>query len=192
VDVLRILVTDNGANLDQPELVIGAWSFAYAAAKAGSTECLQYLADKGCPLNRVTADGDNPAFAAASMGHISALVLLHERGCDLDLRLNVSGWTAMHVAAHSGNDADDDYARAGSIACLTYLLEKVGGIDTGDATGVTPIMIACHIGHLEAVRLLVSYAACLVSPRRRCAPSTTHVAHPAHVLRLETAPTSPS
>ena len=99
--------------------------FCEKMALNGNLVLLQYLHDKGCPLDKVTCSA-----AAVSGGHLECLKYLHEIGCPWD------EWTCTEAA------------RGGHLECLKYLHEEGCPWDEWTCTE------AAGGGHLECLKYL--------------------------------------
>jgi ankyrin repeat protein len=95
-------------------------------------------------LEATSGNGDTALMMASYKHNLPAVVALLKKGA----QVNRPGWSALHYAAASGDDA---------IARL--LLKQGAAIDARSPTGVTPLMIAAREGHQGAARILMAAGA---------------------------------
>jgi uncharacterized protein len=117
-----------------------------AAAERGDVTTLRQLLDGGAAVNQRDARGRNAVLAATQGGHEAAARLLIERGADVNAQDELSdsafllagarGHTGI-VRAALGAKPQPDFKR----------LNRYGG---------TALIPACHYGHVETVRLLLT------------------------------------
>ena len=97
---------------------------------------------------------ETPLHIACDSGHTDMLDLLLTYKPNL-VATSSTGWTPLHVAANKGY-----------LIGIHKLIERAnvsdtqGVVDAKDGNGMTPLMVACVAGQLEAVQLLIgSYSA---------------------------------
>ncbi len=118
------------------------WTGAHHAARAGSSACLQALAELGADLDARDTSGIRPAHLAARAGSIRCLRTLGNLGADL-ISPNSLGSTPLHESARVGDDA-----------CVDFLLQAGASPDGRDITGRTARQIAHAFDHDRAENLL--------------------------------------
>jgi len=128
---------------------------AHYAAGAGSPDMLAYLlalADPSCV--RPDRHGRTLLHYAAASASPDTLVAL-------------APWLAAHPGAAQAQDADGRLAlhyaaQVGSVPVLRTLLErahKPASVHAQDANGFTPVLLAAHHGHFDAVAAMLQFAA---------------------------------
>ncbi|KAF7557229.1 hypothetical protein G7Z17_g762 [Cylindrodendrum hubeiense] len=104
--------------------------------------------------------GKTPLYWAASEGHAEVMRVLISAGANPDQDDNISGLKPLHVAAmHNRHEAVTVLLEAG-VSPLTGKTREDPGRRCGNAptsTGQTPLMYACHAGHLEAVEAFLPF-----------------------------------
>ncbi|XP_045163403.2 uncharacterized protein LOC123527795 [Mercenaria mercenaria] len=132
-----------------------------------SEDALELLLSHHLDVNIIGKNGVSPAFHAAAKGHLSQLKLLLHKGADLHFVVNscrrcntylnditnaieeikttfYSGYGLLHIAVqHESTDV------------TKYLLEEIS-LDLENALGQRPSDIACEIGDIEVVKMLMS------------------------------------
>lgn len=81
-------------------------------------------------------------------GHVQMVKLLLEWGCSVNQAVDVSGRTALHIAASSGY-----------MTIARMLLHRRAQLDIRDVEGMTPLHLAAQRMSLEMVELLVTHGA---------------------------------
>ena len=139
----------------------------------------------GIDVNKVNRNGHNPLGMACQMGHVSTVaLLLNAKGIDVNQAVvgDDNGGTALHFACEGGHISvvdllvqakginlnpqltNEDRCTPLFFACQnvqrTAVVERLlraEGIDVNvlNGRGATPLIIASHCGHTEAVRLLL-------------------------------------
>ncbi|MGL4574209.1 MAG: ankyrin repeat domain-containing protein [Burkholderiaceae bacterium] len=95
-------------------------------------------------INARNAADETALMLALIRGHRPAVDALIAAGAEL----NKPGWTPLHYAASSGNNA-----------LVSLLLEKYAFIDPQSPNGTTPLMMAARHGHISTVKLLLDEGA---------------------------------
>ncbi|CAH8667882.1 unnamed protein product [Heterobilharzia americana] len=109
----------------------------------------RYLLSKGALIDRPGGHlAATPLHWAIRQSHLSMVHFLVQRGADQTFSDN-TGLGCIHVAIQIGN-----------IPVIVYLLAHGINVDTRDANGLTPLMIACmHVRSVDIFRLLISWGA---------------------------------
>lgn len=102
------------------------------------------LEQPGAELDARSGNGDTALMMASFKHNKPAVVALLARGA----KVNRPGWTALHYAAASGDEA-----------ITKLLLEHHAFIDAESPTMVTPLMIAAREGQERTVKLLLARGA---------------------------------
>lgn len=120
------------------------WTPLHLAAHFGQNAVVAYLLSKGAAVDArsTNALGNTPLHAAVAGGQRTAVALLLQHGADVHATY-LNGYTALHVAAAS---ADDASAR--------LLLSSKARLDARDNAGKTPLDLAREKGHARMVHLL--------------------------------------
>jgi ankyrin repeat protein len=117
-----------------------------AAAERGELETLRRLLDAGAPVNARDARGRNAVLAATQGGHEAAARLLIERGADVNAQDEI---------------ADSAFLLAGARGHSGIVLAALGATPPPDFKrlnryGGTALIPACHHGHVDTVRVLLT------------------------------------
>ena len=147
LDIIRYLHAEAGCNLDA--ITDGGCTAAIVASQNGHLDILRYLhAEAGCNLDAIADDGTTAAIVASQNGHLDILRYLHaEAGCNLDA-ITDGGYTAAMFASYLGD-----------LDILRYLISQHTDLRTRARHCCMPLMVACMIGNLEVVKLLVDCGA---------------------------------
>lgn len=115
------------------------------ALRDGSSEVIRtLLAHKDIDIERTASNGNNALMMAAFKRNKKAVEALLAKGAIVTR----PGWTALHYAAASGDDA-----------ITRLLLEHHAYIDAESPSKLTPLMIAAREGHDSTARLLLQEGA---------------------------------
>ena len=126
----------------------GAPTALITAAERGDTDALRRLLDTGAPVNARDARGRNAVLAATQGGHEAAARLLIERGADVNAQdeMHDSAFLLAGARGHSG------IVRAALGATPPPDFKRV------NRYGGTALIPACHYGHVDTVRVLLTTA----------------------------------
>jgi ankyrin repeat protein len=113
------------------------------AASSGDTTRLRGLLENGHHANEaLPVVGTRPLIVASGSGHVETVAALLEAGADIDAQ-DLTGWTALHAAAFSGDDATVSLLlQRGALAGETRWYRK------------SPADIARMLGHMKIVDVL--------------------------------------
>ncbi|RVE51250.1 hypothetical protein evm_004054 [Chilo suppressalis] len=114
------------------------------AALGGNENLVDYLLDKGSPINSVDDSNSNPLILAASAGRYEAVRLLIGRGANVNQKTK-RGQSALHYACSKGH-----------IEVAKLLLEAGANINDTDILNATPLHRAAAQGRSNIVELLLS------------------------------------
>ena len=136
-----------GAALARPALAQSAVPPALvAAAERGDVSSLRRLLDAGADVNERDARGRNAVLAATQGGHEAAARLLIERGADVNAQDEIAD-SAFLLAGARGHTGIVRAALGAKPPPDFQRLNRYGG---------TALIPACHYGHVETVRLLLT------------------------------------
>ena len=149
-DLVRALL-DNGADLSAPDSQ-GNTPFHLVASQGLVSVfelLLSYSGDIPVSLEDENMDQHTPLMLATMNGHLDMVILLMTQGTD-PLHPTASGYTALHMAARSG-DAE----------MLQALLahQTPGLVNTPTVSGQTALHLAAHAGHTDAINILAEHGA---------------------------------
>ena len=103
LEVVRALVTELGANVDQATQT-GATPLGVAAQEGHLTVVCALVAELGANVDQAMQDGATPLYIAAQKGHFKVVrALVKELGANVD-QAKSSGETPLYVAAQEGHD----------------------------------------------------------------------------------------
>lgn len=162
----------------------------HLACVAGHTGCVSFLIQKEADVHRRDNRGDTPLHFAARNGQAEVLRILRDAGA-YPLEKNSHGSLPIHVAVNGGHTS-----------CVKYFLDTTVGKEDldqeeprfsplvlcADDSGVTPLHIAAHRGHVDIVLCLLRYGdiAELLSAKDSFGAVPLHMAAAAghlHVIR---------
>jgi ankyrin repeat protein len=117
------------------------------AAKAGHTECVRKLLEKGADVEHADGSGRTALHLLSWFGHHEAIPLLLQSHAKIDV-CDDSGHTALHFASWFDH-----------IECCKVLIEGHCALDIKDKTGRTPLHFAVHHNHASIATLLLESGA---------------------------------
>jgi hypothetical protein len=133
-----------GVNPNAKEPVRGETALILAVRENADNAFDFLLSVKGIDLNAQANNGNTALMMSAYLENFHAVNALLELGAEV----NKTGWTALHYAAISGNDA-----------IISALLEHAAYIDAQTPTGLTALMLALRENKTSAVKLLLTEGA---------------------------------
>lgn len=127
-------------------------SAVYFAAHAGLLDTIKYLEANGAPLMSVTEGGFTPFTAASRTGHVHVLKYLYEK---LGSKPELIGLYPGAV-----NTCLGAAAAMNELKSMKWLIEE-GHVDIEeiDSLTYTALHVACEVGSLDALNLLVEHGA---------------------------------
>jgi ankyrin repeat protein len=121
------------------------------AAIIGDVHKARMLLETGADLTIVDADGKTAIHHAAANARLDVIRLFKEVGADL-FAPAPGGRTLLHLTIYDTESFAKDEARTET---MRWLLHQGLDPDTGDNSGITPIMLAAFHAHSDIVRLLI-------------------------------------
>ncbi|MEE6486376.1 hypothetical protein FKM82_014588 [Ascaphus truei] len=116
---------------------------------AGHLDIVQYLRKQGASWECRDKGGCTAMHWAVDGGHLKVIQWLIDDGCKIDIKDTCLAWTPlMRVSAITGNT---------NVALC--LIEAGADVNTKDADGKTPLMVATLNNHESLVRLLIEKGA---------------------------------
>jgi ankyrin repeat protein len=142
-DIVQRLVQENPSRVN--ERSHDGWTPLHLAAFFGHSEIARILLDGGAAMLTISKNNEAnlPINAAAAGGRNSVVKLLVERGCPPDARSSDQGYTALHLAANSGN-----------VELIEFLLRAGADRTLKTGSGETPYDLAVKKGHHSAAESL--------------------------------------
>jgi ankyrin repeat protein len=142
--VLRVLLQ----HIQAQGLQDGYEMVLHEAADKGQEELVRLLLRHGADANRMNEGGEAPLMLACRGGHLAvAQMLLPHMRAEVLQAENEHGLTALHGAADGGNEEVVD-----------YLIKNGAQVHIKDYKhGRTPLLIACIMGHLGVVKMLLRH-----------------------------------
>mgnify|MGYP002855461983 CR=1 FL=1 len=124
------------------------WTPLHSAASAGHAPVVASLLAFGAAPNAANSGGQRAAHYAASKGRVEVLRKLIHAGADCEAR-DATGATPMHRASSTGSTRIIEFLRT----------EGEADLETRNAVGQTPLLVACEADRREAVLLLARLGA---------------------------------
>jgi ankyrin repeat protein len=122
----------------------------HLAAAFGHVNVVEWLLDRGYPVDVRNNMGSTPLINAAWGGHYDLAIMLIGKDADVNAKVgNADNRSVLHSASSSGN-----------VDLVELLLQKGAVVNARTSTDKrTPLHWAIRKGHLETARLLVKYGA---------------------------------
>ncbi|KER21088.1 DHHC zinc finger domain protein, partial [Opisthorchis viverrini] len=141
--------SENGVGYDVNQLDDEGVSLLHWAAINNRIAIVRYLLAKGAQVDRTGGHlAATPLHWAIRQSHLNMVHLLILHGADPSIRDN-TGLACIHVAVQMG-----------SIPVIAYLLATGIEVDSRDANGLTPLLVACmHCRSADVFRLLITWGA---------------------------------
>jgi ankyrin repeat protein len=144
--VVRVLVQHMGELVLQATDDEGKTALHWAAI-GGREEMATFLLSNGAQANIRDNEGRIPLIAASSGGHLGVVrLLLQHTGAQGLEETDKKGRTALHWSATEGHEE-----------VVAFLLEKGAHVNRLGYLRRTPLMSACNMGHVGAVRILLQH-----------------------------------
>ncbi|KAI9357621.1 ankyrin repeat-containing domain protein [Zopfochytrium polystomum] len=128
-----------------------AWTPLHVAARHAHAEVVRWLLDTGggADVTARTAEGDDSAVGiAARFANADVVEAVLARGGSVEWR-DAAGNAALHAAVLGAN-----------VDTCRFLLEKGGaGLEARNAEGMTPFLLACQVGSVDVLALVVRHGA---------------------------------
>ena len=144
VTTVRDMLAAGSVSANAVNPVSGETGLIVALREGAPRVAAVLLADPGIELELTAPNGNTALMMAAFKHEMSAVRTLLAKGA----RVNRPGWSALHFAAASGDDAITE-----------LLLKHHAAIDAEAPAKFTPLMIAAREGHESTVRLLLAKGA---------------------------------
>ena len=119
----------------------------HCAVSGGDPDIIELLLSNGPDIDSRTGEGSTPLIIASFTGNVDAAKYLLEKGADPSLQDNY-GWNSLHFASQF-----DDRGM------ILQILTQVTDIESRNADGLTPLMIAVLHGTLQGVKCLLERGA---------------------------------
>jgi len=120
----------------------------HVALREDSSRVVNFLlSQRAVKVELRNAKGESPLMIAAIKGQLDPAKRLIQRGAEV----NKTGWTPLHYAA---SRAEPD-----SVDMVRLMLQHHAYIDAESPNKSTPLMLAAHYGHPDALRLLLEEGA---------------------------------
>ncbi|KAJ4361759.1 hypothetical protein N0V83_010699 [Neocucurbitaria cava] len=132
----------------------------HVAARYGLTEFARRLLAQQVDFNAGDVFGKTPLWWAARSGHADVIRVLVLAGADPDVDEKVSGLKPLHEAANENHAKAIRALLEAGVDPLTIKTREHPGRRCGNAPtsqGHTPLMYACHNGHLEALEAFLPF-----------------------------------
>ena len=185
-EIVRLLL-NKGADVNKGRTNDGITALM-TASQSGKIDSVQIMLEKSADVNVQSADGNTALLFAASEGHREIVDLLIKGGADVNIKRS-DGFTALMFAAQEGyadiakilfaNGADANAIRssdngsalmlgaaqghANAVACL---LKYGADVNLVSNDGVSALIPASELGHIDVVKLLLDNGANLKVQRR--------------------------
>ena len=127
----------------------------YLASKLGNTSSLKVLLSEGADVNMPRDNGFTPLLIATVNDKPNCVEALVKSGANLNTQSEMTGATALNVAASSGHQV-----------CLKILLDARADLNTKNERGGTALYMACQNKHETCLQMLIEAGADLNEPNR--------------------------
>ena len=123
------------------------WNLLHFASGGGDPRIIHLILTHVTDIESRTAAGTTPLMIAVLRGTLQGVKCLLERGADPSVHDN-NGWNVLHCASQGGDPR-----------IIHLILNHVTDIESRDAGGSTPLMIAVLHGTLQGVKYLLERGA---------------------------------
>jgi len=144
IDVVQQMI-QGGQDINEV-CAISCYSAMSSAASNGQDELLNWLIANNGTVNMTNETHYPPIHAAAKAGWHTSVAILVAAKADVDVKEEMLGVTALHVAV------DSDMADM-----VHLLMHSKANADTASKLGITPIQQACSKGAVDCIDLLLDY-----------------------------------
>ena len=183
LEVVQYLITNLGADLVLPNMVINGFHALHWSCSNGHEQVVKLLLDSGAPIEARDFNGRTPLMIACERGHRAIALLLIENGASIEAESDDLK-APLHYAAFSGllpvvqllvnrgldvnartkwKDTPLHYACSGTsmghVKIIHLLLERGAEVDALGMQGDTPFHWACWKGLGAIAELLVRHGA---------------------------------
>jgi len=157
------------------------WSSLLVASSKGFCSIVEMLIERGADVNRKNGDKMSSLLGACLSGHLDVARVLIKNNAKIE-DVTENGETTLMFAVEKGNyqivkflveeggdvNKKDCYGKTALMRAVVkeksgeivrYLLEHGVDVDEQNDDGLTALMLACGVGNVEAVELLVDYGA---------------------------------
>ncbi len=163
-DALVPLITKYGADLEASN--IHKETPLVKAAREGAFKQCQLLLRLGANTEAANSDRATPLFLAAKNGWANVAGVLLEHGAKVDAK-NSEGGTPLMVAVQGGCHEDGTRQEGKHDEIVRLLLDHGANVNTrappndvvGNLGGQTALFVACYLGNLEVVEMLLEAGA---------------------------------
>ncbi|XP_069012051.1 ankyrin repeat domain-containing protein 61-like [Embiotoca jacksoni] len=156
-ECLRLLC-EHGVNINAEVEEKSHQTALHISVRYRALSAVQILASYDADVNAMDSSGMMPLHMAAGILHNDIIASLIRHGADINMGVQHSGNTPLHLAAVATatktTKATDD-----GISCISELLERGADTNIVNKAGMTPFQEACSLGNKELVDLLLKYGA---------------------------------
>uniref|UniRef100_A0A3P8RN39 Ankyrin repeat domain 61 n=1 Tax=Amphiprion percula TaxID=161767 RepID=A0A3P8RN39_AMPPE len=156
-DCLRTLC-EHGVNINAKVEGESHQTALHLSVRYKTLSAVQILVSYGADVNAVDSSGMTPLHMAAGILHKGIIACLIRQGADINMGVQHSGNTPLHLAAVAMTTKSTKTLEDG-ISCISELLESGAEPNAVNKAGMTPLQETCSMGNKELVDLLLRYGA---------------------------------